>query len=60
MALYKQWNVERLRSKGSYWQARILSTAVHLEVFDWFGKRANGPEMQLTILAGRRKVGRSF
>jgi len=42
MALYKQWNVARLRTEGSYWQARILSTAVHLEVFDWLEKGSNG------------------
>jgi 3-hydroxy-5-methyl-1-naphthoate 3-O-methyltransferase len=41
-AHYKQWTPERLRSGGSYWQARILSTAVHLEIFDWLGNRAKG------------------
>jgi SAM-dependent methyltransferase len=37
---YKRWTPQRLRSVGSYWQARILSTAVHLELFDWLGKEA--------------------
>src|SRR4030095_13799442 len=39
---YKRWTPQRLRSVGSYWQARILSTAVHLELFDWLGKEATG------------------
>src|SRR5688500_11997483 len=34
---YKQWTPQGLRSTGSYWQARILGTAVHLELFDWLG-----------------------
>lgn len=41
-AHYKQWTPERLRSAGSYWQVRILSTAVHLEIFDWLGNKAKG------------------
>ena len=36
---YKQWTPRRLRSAGSYWQARILGTAAHLEFFDWLGNR---------------------
>ena len=36
-ASYKRWSPQRLRAAGDYSQARILSTAVHLELFDWFG-----------------------
>jgi SAM-dependent methyltransferase len=36
----KQWTPQGLRAAGSYWQARILGTAVHLELFDWLGKGA--------------------
>lgn len=39
----RRWTLERLRSAGSYWQARILGTAVHLELFDWLGKGAKSP-----------------
>lgn len=38
-----QWTPQRLRSAGSYWQARILGTAVHLELFDWLGKGTKSP-----------------
>ena len=38
-AQHKEWTPQRLRSGGSYWQARILSTAVHLEIFDWLGNK---------------------
>ena len=36
-ASYKRWSPQRLRAAADYSQARILSTAVHLELFDWFG-----------------------
>lgn len=39
---HKQWTPQRLRNESSYWRARILSTAVHLELFDWLGKGAKG------------------
>jgi precorrin-6B methylase 2 len=55
MALYKQWNAQRLRSEGTYWQARILSTAVHLEVFDWLEKRANGSRDAANYFGGTQE-----
>lgn len=39
---YKQWTPQRLRRAGSYCQARIIGTAVHLELFDWLGNKAKG------------------
>jgi len=39
---YSRWSPQRLRREGSYWRARILSTAVHIELFDWLGERAKG------------------
>jgi cyclopropane fatty-acyl-phospholipid synthase-like methyltransferase len=39
---HKHWTPQRLRSQGSYWQCRLLSTAVHLEIFDWLGKETKG------------------
>jgi SAM-dependent methyltransferase len=36
----KRWTPRRLRSEGDYGRARILTTAVHLKLFDWLGKEA--------------------
>ncbi len=33
------WTPQKLRSLGCYWSSRIISTAVHLELFDWLGTR---------------------
>src|SRR3974377_510424 len=35
----KSWTPQRLRSAGCYWHSRIISTAVHLELFDWLGTK---------------------
>lgn len=42
VARYKQWTPQRLRRASSYGQARIIGTAVHLELFDWLGNKAKG------------------
>ncbi len=47
-----QWNPQRLRSVGSYWQARILSTAAHLELFDWLGNKAKGAKAAANHFGG--------
>jgi SAM-dependent methyltransferase len=36
----KRWTPQRLRSKGDYGRARILSTAAHLKLFEWLGRGA--------------------
>jgi precorrin-6B methylase 2 len=41
-ACSKPWTSQELRSEANYWPARILSTAVGLELFDWLGKGARG------------------
>ena len=33
------WSPETLRRVSCYWRARILSTACHLQLFDWLAKR---------------------
>ncbi|MGH7824978.1 MAG: methyltransferase [Candidatus Binatia bacterium] len=52
---YKQWTPQRLRSEGSYWQARILSTAVHLEVFDWLGRGAKSSKAATSHFGGTQE-----
>ncbi len=34
------WTPQRLRSIGCYWHARIVSTAVHFQLFEWLGTDA--------------------
>jgi precorrin-6B methylase 2 len=46
---WNRWTPESLRDASSYWQARILATAAHLELFDWLGKGARSPR----AVAGR-------
>ena len=48
----KQWTPQRLRSAGNYCQARILGTAVHLDIFDWLGKRARSPRAATSRFGG--------
>jgi cyclopropane fatty-acyl-phospholipid synthase-like methyltransferase len=57
---YKRWTPQRLRSEGSYWQARILSTAVHLELFDWLGKEAKGSRAAMSHFGGTQEAWRIF
>lgn len=40
----KQWTPQKLRSESDYGRARILSTAVHLKLFDWLGKEARSAQ----------------
>ncbi len=57
---YKRWTPQRLRSVGSYWQARILSTAVHLELFDWLGKEAKGSRAAMSHFGGTHEAWQIF
>src|SRR4030095_4866660 len=57
---YKRWTPQRLRSVGSYWQARILSTVVHLELFDWLGKEAKGSRAATGHFGGTQEVWEIF
>jgi SAM-dependent methyltransferase len=50
-----QWTPQRLRSEGSYWPARILSTAVHVELFDWLGKGAKGSKAATRHFGGTQE-----
>jgi len=58
--VYKRWTPQRIRSKGSYLQARILSTAVHLELFDWLGKEAKGSTAAASHFGGTQEVWEVF
>jgi precorrin-6B methylase 2 len=57
---HKKWTSERLRSEGSYWQARVLSTAVDLQVFDWLGKTAKSSRAAINHFGGREEVWEIF
>lgn len=57
---YKQWNPERLRSTGSYWQARILGTAVHLQIFDWLGNSGRNARAATNHFGGTREGWKIF
>jgi precorrin-6B methylase 2 len=52
---YKQWTPQRLRSTGSYWQARILGAAVHLELFDWLGNSGRNATAATNHFGGTRE-----
>jgi len=52
---YKQWTPQRLRNESSYWRARILSTAVHLQLFDWLGKGAKGSRAASSHFGGTQE-----
>jgi precorrin-6B methylase 2 len=56
----KKWTPERLRSEGSYWRARILSTAVDLQLFDWLGKTAKSSRAAVNNFGGREEVWEIF
>lgn len=57
---YKQWTPQRLRSAGNYWQARILTTAVHLQLFDWVGNRARNARAATNHFGGTREGWKIF
>jgi precorrin-6B methylase 2 len=54
------WTAEKLRNTGSYWRARILSTAVGLELFDWLGKGAKGSRDASGRFGGSREAWEIF
>jgi len=55
-----QWTPQKLRSEGSYWPARILSTAVHVELFDWLGKGARGCKAAKSHFGGTQEGWKIF
>jgi len=55
-----QWTPQKLRSEGSYWPARLLSTAVHVELFDWLGTRAKDPEAAKRHFGGTQEGWKIF
>ena len=57
---YKRWTPQRLRAAGGYWQARILSTAVHLELFDWFGNRTKSARAANSRFGGTQEIWEIF
>jgi precorrin-6B methylase 2 len=57
---YKPWTPQRLRAAGGYWQARILSTAVHLEIFDWLGNRIKGARAANKHFGGTPEIWKIF
>jgi len=56
----RQWTPQRLRSEGSYWPARILSTAVHVELFDWLGKGARSSKAATRHFGGTQEGWKIF
>ena len=56
----KSWTPQRLRVTGDYWQARILSTAVHLELFDWFGNRVKSVRAANNHFGGTQETWKIF
>jgi hypothetical protein len=59
-ASYKRWSPQRLRAAGDYSQARILSTAVHLELFDWFGNRIKSAGAASNRFGGTPEIWKIF
>ena len=59
-ASYKQWSLQRLRAAGDYCQARILSTAVHLELFEWFGNRIKSASAASNRFGGTPEIWKIF
>jgi hypothetical protein len=57
---YKQWTPQKLRSAGNYWQARILGTAVHLQIFDWLGNRGRNARAATNDFGGTREGWKIF
>ncbi len=57
---YKPWTPQRLRAAGDYCQARILSTAVHLELFNWFGNRIKSARAANQRFGGSQEIWKIF
>jgi precorrin-6B methylase 2 len=57
---YKPWTPQRLRAAGDYCHARILSTAVHLELFDWFGNRIKSARAANKRFGGSQEIWKIF
>jgi precorrin-6B methylase 2 len=57
---YKPWTAQRLRATGGYWQARILSTAVHLEIFDWLGNSTKSARAANNRFGGTQEIWKIF
>jgi precorrin-6B methylase 2 len=55
-----QWTPQKLRGAGSYWQARILNTAAHLELFDWLANGAREPRAAARHFGGTEEGWKIF
>jgi precorrin-6B methylase 2 len=52
-AVPEAWTPQMLRNAGCYWQARIVSTAFDLRLFDWLAKAPNTPLAAGKYFGGR-------
>jgi 3-hydroxy-5-methyl-1-naphthoate 3-O-methyltransferase len=57
---HKPWTPQRLRIAAGYWQARILSTAAHLELFDWFGNNTKSVRAANNRFGGTQEIWKIF
>ena len=55
-----EWSVKRLQNESSYWNAAILLTVAHLDLFSWFGKRRLKAEAVAAYYGGDRDSWESF
>ncbi len=56
----ESWTPRRLRSVGCYWHSRIISTAVHFQLFQWLGAKAPTAESISSHFGGRPQDWRIF
>lgn len=54
------WTPQSLRSIGCYWHSRIVSTAVHFQLFEWLGSRARAAGAISSHFGGRPQDWRIF
>jgi precorrin-6B methylase 2 len=57
---YKSWTPQKLRIAAGYWQARILSTAAHLELFDWLGNNTKSVRAANNRFGGTQETWKIF
>lgn len=55
-----RWSLEGIRTEANYWQARILSTAVDLDLFTWIAGDQKTPEAFASHAGGRAQVWEIF
>ncbi len=54
------WTPQRLRSIGCYWRSRIVSTAVHFQLFEWLGAKARAADAVSGHFGGKPQDWRIF